>query len=274
MKLSSPLLPAFAAALMLVSLSACSKDEKSSNENTSKEPTITATTVGSETVKGISGLNTERKQVSYMIGMDIAKSLEQIKQEIDVEQLSKGLSDQMKGKASLTVEQHKQVREAFAVKLQAHAEKVAAELPKKNMEEGTAFLAKNKTASGVVTTASGLQYKVLRQGPGAKPNATDIVKVNYKGSLLDGTVFDSSYDRNEPIDFPLNQVVPGWSEGVGLMTVGSKYQFWIPSALAYGETGSPPAIGPNATLVFEVELLETSPAPAAPAAPAEPVPAQ
>ena len=135
------------------------------------------------------------------------------------------------------------------------------------MDEGVAFLAKNKSVSGVITTASGLQYKVLRQGTGAKPNPTDIVKVNYKGSLLNGNVFDSSYDRNEPIDFPLNQVVPGWSEGVGLMTVGSKYQFWIPSALAYGETGSPPTIGPNATLVFEVELLETTAAPAGMAEP-------
>jgi FKBP-type peptidyl-prolyl cis-trans isomerase FkpA len=129
-------------------------------------------------------------------------------------------------------------------------------LPMKNMAEGKAFLEKNKTAAGVVTTASGLQYKVLRAGSGPKPSADAVVKVNYKGSLLDGKVFDSSYDRNEPVEFPLNQVVPGWSEGVGLMNVGSKYQFWIPSDLAYGEAGSPPVIGPNATLVFEVELLE------------------
>ncbi len=273
MKLSSPYIPTLAATLMLVSLSACSKDDKATDDKASKEPTITTTVVGSETVKGISGLNTERKQVSYMIGMDIAKSLEQIKQEIDFEQLSKGLSDQIKGKPAITEEQHKQIREAFAIKLQAKATKDAAELPKKNMDEGVAFLAKNKSVSGVITTASGLQYKVLRQGTGAKPNPTDIVKVNYKGSLLNGNVFDSSYDRNEPIDFPLNQVVPGWSEGVGLMTVGSKYQFWIPSALAYGETGSPPTIGPNATLVFEVELLETKAAPAGMAEP-EQVPAQ
>ena len=133
---------------------------------------------------------------------------------------------------------------------------MAAELPAKNLAEGKAFLAKNKTASGVVTTASGLQYKILRAGSGAKPSADSIVKVNYKGTLLDGKVFDSSYDRNEPVEFPLNQVVPGWSEGVGLMNVGSKFQFWIPSDLAYGEAGSPPVIGPNATLVFEVELLE------------------
>jgi FKBP-type peptidyl-prolyl cis-trans isomerase len=104
-----------------------------------------------------------------------------------------------------------------------------------------------------------LQYQVLRQGSGAKPAATDIVKVSYKGTLLDGKVFDSSYERNEPVEFPLNQVIPGWSEGVGLMAVGSKYKFWIPSELAYGAEG-PQGIGPNATLVFEVELLEVKPA--------------
>lgn len=216
--------------------------------------------VGTETVKGVTGMNNEQKQVSYMIGMDIAKSLEQIKQEVDVQMLSKGLTDQLNGKSLLNEEQHKLIRDAFAVKLQAHAEKTAAELPKKNLEEGQAFLAKNKTVSGVVTTASGLQYQVLKQADGAQPQPTDIVKVHYKGTLLNGDVFDSSYDRKQPVDYPLNQFVPGWSEGVGLMKVGSKYKFWIPSALAYGEAGSPPVIGPNATLVFEVELLATSPA--------------
>lgn len=268
MKLSNPFVTTFAGALLLVSLTACGKNEKTAEQKEPKEATIASTEVGSETVKGIAGQNNERKQISYMIGMDIAKSLQQIKKEIDIDLLSQGLKDQLDAKPALTEEQHKQIRDAFAVKLQAHAEKVAAELPKKNMEEGAAFLAKNKTAAGVITTASGLQYKVLRAGNGAKPNPTDIVKVNYKGSMLDGEVFDSSYDRKEPIDFPLNQVVPGWSEGVGLMTVGSKYQFWIPAALAYGEAGSPPTIGPNATLVFEVELLDVSAAPAESAAPA------
>lgn len=269
MKSSNPLVTSLAGALLLFSLSACSKDDKAVVSN--KEPAITSMAVGTETVKGISGMNNEQKQVSYMIGMDIAKSLEQIKQEIDVGMLTKGLTDQINGKPLLNEAQHKQIRDAFSVKLQAHAEKVAAELPKKNMEEGQAFLAKNKTVSGVVTTASGLQYQVLKAAEGAKPNATDIVKVHYKGTLLNGEVFDSSYERNQPIDYPLNQFVPGWSEGLALMTVGSKYKFWIPSELGYGETGSPPAIGPNATLYFEVELLATSPAPTQ--APA-PVPAK
>lgn len=267
MKSSNPLVASLAGALLLVSLSACSKDDKAAVSK--QKPTITSMAVGTETVKGITGMNNEQKQVSYMIGMDIAKSLEQIKQEIDVTMLSKGLTDQINGKSLLNDEQHKQIRDVFAQKLQAHAEKVAAELPKKNLDEGVAFLAKNKTVSGVVTTASGLQYQVLKPAVGAKPQPTDIVKVHYKGTLLNGETFDSSYDRNEPIDFPLNQVVPGWSEGVALMTVGSKFKFWIPSALAYGEAGSPPAIGPNATLVFEVELLAINPAQAPAEAPAK-----
>lgn len=266
MKFSNPVVTVFAGALMAFSLTACSKDDKAAEAKSSKAPEITSTAVGTETVKGIAGQNNEQKQVSYMIGMDIAKSLEQIKQEIDVKALNAGLSDQLNGKALLNEEQHKQIRDAFSVKLQAHAEKAAAELPKKNLEEGNAFLAKNKAVKGVVTTASGLQYQILRQGAGAKPNPTDIVKVHYKGTLLNGQEFDSSYARNEPIDFPLDKVVPGWSEGVGLMSVGSKYKMWIPAALAYGEMGSPPAIGPNATLVFEVELLEVNPAEQAPAA--------
>ncbi len=257
MMYSKNLAATLAGALLLVSLSACSKDEKTAKSDTGCEkPLISSNVKGSEKVKGIAGMDSECKQVSYMIGMDIAKSLEEIKADIDPELLSEGVIDQLAGKTKLTEQQHKEIREAFGVKLQAYAEKMAAELPMKNMAEGKAFLEKNKTATGVVTTASGLQYKVLRAGSGPKPGADAVVKVNYKGTLLDGKVFDSSYDRNEPVEFPLSQVVPGWSEGVGLMNVGSKYQFWIPSELAYGEAGSPPVIGPNATLAFEVELLE------------------
>ena len=248
-----------AGAILLVSLSACGKTEKSENAEAAKgceKPLISNAAKGSETVKGIAGMDSDCKQNSYMIGMDLAKSLEEIKADIDPEQLAQGISDQLAGKPKLNEQQYKQVREAFGNKLQAYAEKAAAELPAKNLAEGQAFLAKNKTASGVVTTASGLQYKVLRAGSGPKPAADSIVKVHYKGSLLDGKVFDSSYDRNEPVEFPLNQVIPGWSEGVALMNTGSKFQFWIPAELGYGEAGSPPVIGPNATLVFEVELLE------------------
>jgi FKBP-type peptidyl-prolyl cis-trans isomerase len=133
-------------------------------------------------------------------------------------------------------------------------QKAAAE---KNKGEGSAFLAKNKSKSGVKTTASGLQYEVEKEGTGPKPKATDTVKVNYLGTKIDGTKFDSSYDRGQPATFVLTQVVPGWQEGITLMPVGSKYRFWLPASLGYGEKGTPGGpIGPNATLVFEVELLD------------------
>lgn len=124
-----------------------------------------------------------------------------------------------------------------------------------NLEEGNAFLEKNKAREGVVTTDSGLQYEILKEGDGPKPKATDKVKVNYHGTLIDGTVFDSSVDRGEPVTFAVNQVIPGWTEALQLMPVGSKWKLYIPANLAYGERGAGKDIGPNETLIFEVELL-------------------
>ena len=125
-----------------------------------------------------------------------------------------------------------------------------------DLEKGEAFLKENAKKEGVKTTASGLQYKVLKEGEGKSPKATDTVKVHYKGTLIDGKEFDSSYKRGEPIEFPLNGVIPGWTEGVQLMKEGAKYQFTIPSKLAYGERGAGGVIPPNATLIFEVELIQ------------------
>lgn len=124
------------------------------------------------------------------------------------------------------------------------------------LEKGQEFLKENAKKEGVKTTASGLQYKVLREGSGKQPKATDTVEVNYEGKLINGTVFDSSYKRGESISFPLNQVIPGWTEGVQLMKEGAKYQFYIPSTLAYGKRGAGGAIGPDETLIFDVELIK------------------
>jgi len=197
----------------------------------------------------------EKQRNSTMIGMDIAKSLDAIKDEVDVDALAAAMKASFAGKpAKLTPAEADQLRTEFGAKMQAKMTKKAAEQGEKNLSEGQAFLAANKSKPGVRTTASGLQYMVVRQGTGPTPKPTDKVRVHYLGTLLDGTKFDSSYDRGEPVEFALNQVIPGWSEGVALMPVNSKYKFWIPSNLAYGPNGQPP-IGANATLVFEVELM-------------------
>ena len=234
----------FAAPLVLaslvLSLSACKSE---TTEETAAATEEAAAEAGAPIIPGIEGLPTDRDQVSYMIGLDIGNSMKVIKDDLD-------------GKdAKLTDEQMKTIQEAFTVRLQ---ERQAAEQAAKAAAakaEGEAFLASNKDKPGVQVTESGLQYRVERAGNGDSPSAADVVRVHYKGTLLDGEVFDSSYDRGEPAEFGLNQVIPGWSEGVQLMKVGSKYTFWIPAGLAYGEAGGGPIPG-NAMLTFEVELLE------------------
>jgi FKBP-type peptidyl-prolyl cis-trans isomerase FkpA len=218
-------------------------------------------------------LTTEKDKVSYAIGMNMGQSLQQIPdvgKELDLNILFKGLQAAAnKQTTSMTPEQAGQVLQAFGTKMQEKAAAVAKVEGEKNTAEGTKFLAANKTKPGVKTTASGMQYQVLTQGKGAMPKAVDTVKVHYRGTLINGTEFDSSYKRNAPAEFPLNGVIAGWTEGLQLMKAGSKYKFWIPGNLAYGERGSPPTIGANALLVFEVELLEVKPAaPAAAPAPA------
>lgn len=219
-------------------------------------------------IKGIAGLDTERKQFSYMIGMDIGKSISPVKDEVDMETLVEAMKTVMKdGKPLLTDEQAKQVGQAFGERMMA---KQAAEREiaiKKNLEEGAKFLAENKKKANVKTTASGLQYQILRPGNGPKPSATDTVLADYAGTFLDGKEFDSSYKRGQPAEFALNAVIPGWTEGLQLMSKGSKFKFWIPADLAYGAEGQG-AMPPNATLVFEVELKDVKSGSAA-AAPQE-----
>ncbi len=201
-------------------------------------------------------LNTDEQKLGYIIGMDIGKSLRQQGTVVDLDSLMDAITTTYKGEElAMTDEEAAAVRKVYVKQRQAATKAETAAVGQENRTEGKKFLAENKVKEGVQTTDSGLQYKVLTMGDGAKPAATDTVKVHYSGKLLDGTEFDSSYARNEPISFALNRVIAGWTEGVQLMPIGSKFVFYIAPDLAYGEGGGGP-IPPNSTLVFEVELLD------------------
>lgn len=201
-------------------------------------------------------LDTEDAKAAYSIGYMTGKSMSTAVPTLGIDSYEAGFRDAYAKKDGAIKEaEMKTVLMAFQEKMKKEAEEKQKKALTENVTKGAAYLAENAKKAGVKVTASGLQYEVITEGKGAKPKATDTVKVHYEGKLLDGTVFDSSIKRNEPVSFPLNQVIPGWTEGVQLMSVGSKYKFTIPSNLAYGEQGSGP-ITPNSVLVFEVELLE------------------
>ena len=210
-------------------------------------------------------LKDQKDKVSYSIGLNIGFNLNRQNVQINPDVLSAGIKDAIAGKPQLTTDQVKEVMTTFEKDMQ-QKQKAAGE---KNASEGAKFLEENKKKEGVKTTASGLQYKAIKEGTGAQPKATDTVTVNYRGTLINGTEFDSSYKRGEPASFPLNGVIKGWTEGLQLMKVGSKYQFFVPPNLAYGERTVGPDITPNSTLIFEVELLDAKPAPT-PAPPVSP----
>jgi FKBP-type peptidyl-prolyl cis-trans isomerase len=189
--------------------------------------------------------------------MNLGKQLKNDSVMIDIDVFASGLYDALyTDTTKLTEAQIGEVMNSFQVTLQAKAQEKAMRESGVNKEKANKFLANNKAKPGVKTTASGLQYEVLKEGTGKNPKAEETVKVHYHGTLMDGKVFDSSVQRGEPVEFPLGNVIKGWTEGVQLMKVGSKYRFWIPSDLGYGDRGAPPQIGPGELLIFEVELLE------------------
>ena len=208
-------------------------------------------------VQGKTTLKTFAEQKSYMIGVDIANNLKSLNTEIDFEALVQGLGDVMKERPMILPKTTlDSIRQVFTMQLREQQMAGKKEVSEKNAKEGEEFLAANKSKPGVITTASGLQYIIEKKGTGPIPKATDKVKVNYEGSLIDGKIFDSSEKHGgQPAEFQVNGVIPGWTEALQLMPVGSKYKLFVPSALAYGDRGAGPDIGPGAVLIFEVELL-------------------
>ena len=190
-------------------------------------------------------LKNQKEKVSYIIGMDIGSNLKRQSIDVDPNILTKGVQDALSGaKPLLSNEEIQETMVAFQK-----------EMMEKQKQRGEAFLSENKKKEGVKTLPSGLQYKVIKAGTGRKPKLNNTVTINYRGTLIDGTEFDSSYRHGQPATFPVSGVIPGWTEALQLMEEGAKWQFFIPPNLAYGERGAGGLIGPNATLIFEVELI-------------------
>jgi FKBP-type peptidyl-prolyl cis-trans isomerase FklB len=235
----------FLAILIILSIT-CSK-----NHNKTENPAISS---------GNFSLDTTEMKTSYAMGYNMGKNFKEIYKNIDQNSVIQGIVDAINQKDPRIP--HEQIT-AILVELQQQvAEQKRKEqgiIAEKNKTEGEQFLKSNLKKSGIFVTQSGLQYEIIKHGTGEKPKVTDQVKVNYRGTLVNGTEFDSSYNRGEPAVFRLNEVIPGWTEALQLMNVGSKYKFFIPSELAYKEHGAGNVIEPNATLIFEIELLEIFP---------------
>jgi FKBP-type peptidyl-prolyl cis-trans isomerase FklB len=232
------------------SASGSQKTAAKPNSGTAKPPTKTASTLA---------LKTDKDKASYALGLNFASSLKRqsVDADVDAAIVARGLRDGLgNGKHLLTDDEARSALTALQTQVRNQQQAKMQEAGDANKKEGDAFLAENKSKDGVVTLPSGLQYKILKEGNGSKPTATDSVVCNYRGTLINGTEFDSSYKRGQPATFPVGGVIKGWTEALQLMPVGSKWQLFVPSDLAYGPRGAAGgAIGPNATLIFEVELL-------------------
>jgi FKBP-type peptidyl-prolyl cis-trans isomerase FklB len=196
-------------------------------------------------------LKDQKDKFSYAVGLNIGMNFKRQNVEVNTDLITAGLKDGMSGKPQMTMDQIRETMMAFEKDMQQKQ----AEAGKKNEADAEKFMVDNKKKDGVKTTVSGLQYKVIKEGNGAQPKSTDTVTVNYRGTLIDGTEFDSSYKRGQPASFPVGGVIKGWSEALQLMKTGSKYQLFIPPSLAYGEHSPSPTIPPNSALLFEVELM-------------------
>ncbi|WP_323841087.1 MULTISPECIES: FKBP-type peptidyl-prolyl cis-trans isomerase [unclassified Moraxella] len=232
-----------ASIMAMLALAGCNKDADATTTKVAKKSTV------------VTEQSTETQKISYIIGYQQGENLKntamQMSEELDMDIFTKAVKDAYTGKESaLTDEQIEAVGKAFEERKIKEAEEKAT----KNKTDGEQFLAENAKKAGVQTTASGLQYKVIKEGTGKQPKVTDVVTVHYEGKLIDGKVFDSSYERGIPAQFKLNEVIKGWTEGLQLMKEGGKYELYVPSELAYGDAGNP-VIEPNSVLIFTVELL-------------------
>ncbi len=204
-------------------------------------------------------LDTDDRKLSYAMGYDLGTYFKSLGEDFDLSVLQRGLEDAYSGKKALmTPEEVTRVQQQFASRQQQKQIQKTVAMVQKNHKAQEKFLQENRKKKGVVETKSGLQYKVIKQGKGPKPGKNDTVKVHYRGTLLNGSEFDSSYKRNEPAVFKVGQVISGWQEALQLMNVGSTYELYIPANLAYGDRGAPPVIEPGSMLIFKVDLLDVT----------------
>jgi FKBP-type peptidyl-prolyl cis-trans isomerase FklB len=249
-------------------LSGCNNQQAPSTSGaTNSVPSATNATSASADANDLS---TEKDRESYAMGMYFGTGWKKNGVDVDLDKLMRGIKDaQSGGKTLLTEDQMRSALMQLQMSLRANHEKMQAQEGQKNQQEGEAFLAQNKTKPGVVTLPDGLQYEVVKEGDGASPTPNDMVTVNYRGTFVNGQEFDSSYKRGRPAEFPVTGVIPGWTEALEKMKVGSKWDVFVPSNLAYGPNGRPPLVGPDETLIFEVELLGIKARPSPP--PAQPL---
>jgi len=256
----------FAAAALLAGTTPAQQTQAPAPSSKSPAAKTAPAPAAKSSVAPATTLTTDREKQSYALGMNIARGLKGQSVDVDPTILTRAIKDVLTGaKPLLTDDEAMDELKKLQVEVRQKQDTERKELGDKNLKEGQAFLAANKTKDGVVTLPSGLQYKILTQGNGPKPTANDTVVCQYRGTLIDGTEFDSSYKRGQPATFPVSRVIKGWTEALELMPVGSKWQLFVPPDLAYGDRGAGNLIGPNATLIFEVEVLSIQGAnPAAP----------